>query len=107
MPALTITVDLSCEATNRRLDYLYASNSWIVVGGGAVSQSDPPSDHLPVVMVLSTREPMGADRPTTQSSPDLRSGGLDPVQIKAQDPVLPERLTGPVPAQGQPPRRSP
>ncbi len=92
---------------NRRLDYLYASNSWIVVGGGAVSQSDPPSDHLPVVMVLSTREPMGADRPTTQSSPDLRSGDLDPVQIKAPDPVLPERLTGPVPAQGQPPRRSP
>tara|TARA_Y100001934_G_scaffold184825_1_gene218330 strand:- start:61 stop:1263 length:1203 start_codon:yes stop_codon:yes gene_type:complete len=93
---------------NRRLDYLYASTTWELTAGGVVAQEDPPSDHLPVHMVLTTRGSERTKSPDDVGSQAPAEAALVPSsQIKAPSPVLPERLTGPVPVQGRPPRLGP
>lgn len=104
--------ELSYPATapNRRLDYLSASASWRLVEGGILKLKDPPSDHLPVTMTLRWRD--ARNRPTSGPNKGLAPEGAAVIErieeeggkIQAPDAVLPERLTGPVPEQGKPPR---
>ena len=94
------------KGPNRRLDYLYASHSWILISGGVVTQREPASDHLPVAMVLSARGSESSVSPNKNAPVASESMPVGPVQIRAPEPVKPERLTGPVPKQGLPPRPS-